>query len=130
MFATGNIDNIADSIHEAFTKETISKLDDRFIFDKSITIEIEHTLSSADAEDIGQFKSWIDVAKWLGDKAEPIDRVLPARGQSKRIVCKFGVCLYSQEGTMAHNHIFINKIWYRQHDDGFKVYAISILDGD
>ena len=132
--ATNDIEEIASNVYEAFKKENLDKLDDKYIFEGLITIEIEPTLNGSENTVIAQLSNWKKVEIWLQENKTqrnlPGYADLPTRGEGTLEWCKFGLCLYNLDGKMAHNHIFIKKIWYRQTKQGAQIYAISILDGD
>lgn len=132
--ASDDMDAISGTIYEAFRSETMGSLPDKYIYESGVTVVIEHSISYTNESDVAQFYKWCDVEGWLQGKKIQRDvkgfEDLPARGEGKLLWCINGLCEYSLEGTMAHNHIYIGELWYKVTEHGAKIYGLKLIDGD
>lgn len=132
--ASGDINAISGRIDEAFRSDAMKTLPDSYIPEAGVTVVIEHTISLTEKSDVAQFHKWADVAKWLRSKktqrkVEGFED-LPIRGEADLSWCTEGLCKYSLEGGMAHNHIYLGELWYKVIDHRPRICGMKIIDGD
>lgn len=112
----------------------MDSLPDKYIHESGVTVAIEHSISSPSKSDISQLYKWVDVETWLQGKSTQKNvngfEDLPIRGEGALLWCIDGLCEYSLEGTIAHNHIYIGEIWYKVSNHSTKIYGLKIIDGD
>lgn len=133
-YGAEEIESVTDKIQHAFISETMGELPENYLDQQGVTVVTEHSITYSERSDHAHHANWKSVEAWL--QGRKIERGvegggdIPSRGRGELMWCHSGYCLYSLEGVMAHNHIFLSEVWYRETPQGPRIYGLKIIDGD
>ena len=121
---------LAKQIAEAYQGKSLSGLDARKPYRRTVRIVIEHSLGEPDDKGRLVSRSFSSLARaeaWL--KKREHDE-MPARESRPLQRCAKGACTYNFDGGILHNHLYLKKITYGTRSGCPYLKTIYLLDGD
>ena len=120
---------LADTVSRAFGNG-LTRLDRQLLLRGRLKLSIQHWIT-----DIGQpeyeartFANFAAMERWL--KREENQPGFPVRTSGEKVSCRDGVCrLDLVDNQMAHNHVYLTRIWYGYSGGHIYVKRIKILYG-
>ncbi len=121
---------LAGRMATAFALGRLSRLDKEHLLGKRLELSIQHWITDGDDPEFEAktFRSFAAMERWL--KADESEPGFPVRTSGERISCSRGLCrLDLRDNQMAHNHVFLIRIWYGSAKGKIVVKKLRLLYG-
>jgi hypothetical protein len=125
------VEQFAEALSDAYTAQTLGKLDARQPYFRTVRIVIEHSLADdndPDRFETKDFKTLAQAQRWLKGRETPDG--FPFPGSRPVRECKKGVCIYDIVAAINHKHLYLDKLSYGYRSGRFYPRTIYLLDGD
>jgi hypothetical protein len=120
---------LADKVSAAFSNG-LGPLDHPPLFRGPLKVTIQNWIYDVGMHEyeFKTFRSFTAMERWL--KKEENQPGFPMRTSGDKVGCSRGVCrLDLVDGQMAHNHVFLTRIWYGRSKGALYVKKIKLLYG-
>jgi len=120
---------LANKMSAAFSNG-LRPLDQEHLLVGRLNLSIQHWITDGDMPEFESrtFKSFTAMERWL--KKEENEPGFPMRTSGQKVSCGRGLCrLDLVDGQMAHNHVYLTRVWYGSSKGRLYVKKVRILYG-
>ena len=124
-----SIDQMQQSVAEAYKKKTMRTLDEKKLIQGSLLVVIEHSLIDGKGQYVRRrFKTFAQLDQWLKkqerEEGAPFRQVMPLKK------CVKGRCAYNFDNGILHNQLYLHDLYYAFRSGRPYVVKLHLLDGD